>query len=570
LESPVALGLDRYLVPFSFRQVPLYRFDVVVIGGGCAGSTAALAAAEQGASVALITKARLEESNTLYAKGGMAAVLAPQDSYALHIDETLQVGCGLSEREAVEAVVRGGPAAVERLIQLGTQFDRTKEGELALSREGGHTQRRIVHAHGDATGLEIQRALTEAVSGHPNIATFPDHFAIDLLSASDGAAPPRRVLGVLTRSERGELVGFGASQTILASGGAGQIYRETTNPAIATGDGVALGVRAGAIARDLEFFQFHPTCLYIAGAARVLISEVVRGAGGVLCDRDGVRFMPQFHPDADLAPRDVVSRAVFARMVETADTNVYLDLSGVDGDPHTLFPAISRVCRVFGIDIAKDPIPVRPGAHYMIGGLRADLDGRTNVPNLWAVGEVACSGLHGANRMGSNSLLEGVVLGLRAGTVAAREMNGVDLTSLRNTFTANKAKPPAGLRLNITDLTYSLKSLMWRQMGVVRELSGLEDALEKLSFWAHAVRNLAEADTHVWELVNMLTVARLATLGALAREESRGVHYREDFPEARDEWCAHTLITPRFEGEETCSVEITRESGDSGVSQVAV
>lgn len=570
MDSTVELGLDRYLVPFSFRQVPLYRFDVVVVGGGCAGSTAALAAAEQGASVALVTKAELKESNTLYAKGGMAAVLASDDSYDRHVAETLQVGCGLGDRETVETVVRGGPSAVERLVKLGTLFDRTSEGELQLSREGGHSRHRIVHAHGDATGLEIQRALSEAVAGHPNIAVFPGHFAIDLLSASDDSPPPQRILGVLTRSERGELVAFGASQTILASGGAGQIYRETTNPAIATGDGVALGIRAGAIARDCEFFQFHPTCLYIAGAARVLISEVVRGAGGVLCDRNGVRFMPDYHDDAELAPRDVVSRAVFARMVETADTSVYLDLSGIDQDPHALFPAISRVCRFFGIDIARDPIPVRPGAHYMIGGLRVDLDGRTSVSNLWAVGEVACSGLHGANRMGSNSLLEGVVLGLRAGNAAAREMNGIDLSGLRNTFTGTKTKPPAGLRLNITDLTYSLKSLMWRQMGVVRNAEGMQDALEKLAFWSHAVRDLADADARVWELVNMLTVSRLATLCALAREESRGVHYREDFDAPVDAWRAHTLITPRFEGDSPRTVHISREPVTGGVSQVAV
>jgi L-aspartate oxidase len=572
LNANLDLGLDRYLVPFSFRQVPLYRFDVLVVGGGCAGSSAALAAAEQGASVALITKADLQESNTYYAKGGMAAVLSEEDSYDLHIRETLQVGCGLCERAAVERVVRGGPAAVERLVRLGTQFDRAADGALELSREGGHTRPRIVHAHGDATGLEIQRALAEAVSGHPNITTFSGHFAIDVLSASDGGAPPRRALGLLTRSTRGEMVAFGASHTILATGGAGQIYRETTNPAIATGDGVAMGIRAGAIARDLEFFQFHPTCLYIAGAARVLISEVVRGAGGVLRDRDGVRFMTDFHEDAELAPRDVVSRAVFQRMVETADTNVYLDLSGIDTDPHVLFPAISRVCRFFGIDIARDPIPVRPGAHYMIGGLKVDLDGRTSIPNLWAVGECASSGLHGANRMGSNSLLEGVVLGLSAGTAAARDANGLDLAALRNTFTAKYPLPPPGLRLNISDLVYSLKSLMWRQMGVVRDSSGLEDALGKIAFWARAVRDLAMPDTRVWELVNMLTVARLCTFGARARVESRGVHYRSDHPDSRPEWRMHTLITPVFEGEDPRRVQITREPVDTGVTgeQVAV
>jgi L-aspartate oxidase len=239
---------------------------------------------------------------------------------------------------------------------------------------------------------------------------------------------------------------------VLATGGAGQIYRETTNPAIATGDGVALGLRAGAVVRDPEFFQFHPTCLYIAGAARVLISEIVRGAGGVLRDRNGVRFMPDFHPDAELAPRDAVSRAVSQRMIETGDTNVYLDLSGIDSDPHALFPGISRICRFFGIDIARDSIPVRPGAHYMVGGLRVDLDGRTNVPNLWAIGECASSGLHGANRMGSNSLLEGVVLGMRAGTLAAREGNGTDLSAIRIARVVRQVQPVDAPELLLEDL----------------------------------------------------------------------------------------------------------------------
>src|SRR6185295_12841093 len=308
---------------------------------------------------------------------------------------------------------------------------------------------RIVHAHGDATGLEIQRALCAALANHPGITTFPQTFAIDLLTGPDG-----RVAGILTRTARGDLVAFSASQVVLATGGAGQIYRETTNPVIATGDGVALGFRAGAVVRDLEFVQFHPTCLYIAGAARVLISEIVRGAGGILRDRNGVRFMPEYHPSAELAPRDVVSRAVFARMVATHDTSVYLDLSDIDGDPHALFPGISRICRFFGIDIAKDPVPVRPGAHYMVGGLMVDLDGRTSLPGLWAVGECASSGLHGANRMGSNSLLEGLVLGMRAGATAALDSGGADraLHALRRARAM--PEPPPGVRVSLEDLIY--------------------------------------------------------------------------------------------------------------------
>jgi L-aspartate oxidase len=548
------LNLDRYLVPFSFRHVPVYRFDVVVVGSGIAGGAATLAAARHGASVAVVAKADLRESNTLYAQGGMAAVLQAPDTIDAHIADTLRVGCGLSERETVECVVRGGVDAVERLLQLGAEFDRREDGSLHLSREGGHSHARIVHAHGDATGLEIQRAMCAALETHPGVTSFPNSFAIDLLTGPDG-----RAAGILTQSSRGDLVAFSAAQVILATGGGGQIYRETTNPVIATADGVAIGFRAGALVRDLEFIQFHPTCLYIAGAARVLISEIVRGAGGILRDRHGKRFMPEYHPAAELAPRDVVSRAVFARMVATNDTSVYLDLSSLQGDPHVLFPGISRICRFFGIDIARDPVPVRPGAHYMVGGLKVDLDGRTTIPGLWAVGECASSGLHGANRMGSNSLLEGLVLGLRAGKLVASEGKGFDILSLAPLRTRELPRAPAGVRVNIEDVIYSLKSLMWRQMGVERNRAGMEDALEKTGFWARAVGDLGASDPRSWELVNMLTVARLATIGALAREESRGVHFRHDFPETRDDWRAHTILAPVLEGERLTRVQLKRE-----------
>lgn len=552
--NDASLNLDRYLVPFSFRHVPVYRFDVVVVGSGIAGAAAALSAAGSGASVAVLAKADLRESNTLYAQGGMAAVLQAPDTIDAHFADTLRVGCGLSERETVECVVRGGAEAVQHLLELGAAFDRREDGSLHLSREGGHSHARIVHAHGDATGLEIQRAMGAALESHAGITTFPHSFAIDLLTGPDG-----RVAGILTQSSRGDLVAFSAAQVILATGGGGQIYRETTNPVIATADGVAIGFRAGAVVRDLEFIQFHPTCLYIAGAARVLISEIVRGAGGILRDRYGKRFMPEYHAAAELAPRDVVSRAVFARMVATNDTSVYLDLSSLQGDPHALFPGISRICRFFGIDIARDPVPVRPGAHYMVGGLKVDLDGRTTIPGLWAVGECASSGLHGANRMGSNSLLEGLVLGLRAGGLAAAEGKGFDILSMAPLRTRELPRAPAGVRVNIEDVIYSLKSLMWRQMGVERDRAGLEDALEKTGFWSRAVGDLGSSDPRSWELVNMLTVARLATFGALAREESRGVHFRHDFPETRPEWRVHTILSPVFEGERIARVRLGRE-----------
>ena len=533
------LSLDRFLVPFSLRQVPCFRFDVVVVGSGVAGASAALAAADAGANVAVLAKADLRESNTLWAQGGMAAVLEAPDTFEAHVSDTMKVGCGLCELDAVETVVRGGPEAVRRLLLYGAEFDRSAGGDLVVSREGGHSFPRIVHAQGDATGVEIQRALCSALTHHPGITPFTGVFVIDLLTDAGG-----RACGVLTQNDRGDLQAYAAGHVILATGGGGQIYRETTNPVIATGDGVAIGFRGGAIVRDLEFVQFHPTCLYIAGAARVLISEIVRGHGGVLRDKSGHRFMPDFHPAAELAPRDVVSRAVSARMVQTRDTSVYLDLSGIPEDPHALFPGISRICRFFGIDIARDPVPVRPGAHYMVGGLQVDLDGRTNVPGLWAVGECASSGLHGANRMGSNSLLEGMVLGLRAGSEAGRARLAPDLDAILTHRTGEPPRPPPGVRVNVQDIIYSLKSLMWRQMGVERDGAGLTDALAKIRFWSRAVATLGVNDPRSFELVNMLTVAYLATLGALAREESRGTHHRNDFPETRDAWRKHTVLSP--------------------------
>ena len=533
--------------------MPLLRFDVLVIGGGVAGASAALAAAELGAAVGVVVKGALHDGNTLWAKGGVAAVLGEQDSFEAHVADTIEVGRGLCEAEMVEHVVRGGPAAIDRLVAWGAEFDRDSSGAIALSLEGGHSHARVLHAHGDATGREIQGTLEAALLRHPGIECFADTFVTDLLQDDSGS-----VCGAMALASDGRLVGFTAGQVVLATGGSGQLYRETTNPILATGDGVALALRAGAVLRDMEFVQFHPTCLYIAGAARVLVSEIVRGHGGVLRDRNGERFMSSFHPDAELASRDVVSRAVASRMAQTQDTNVYLDLSDVDGDPHVLFPGISRTCRLFGIDIARDFVPVRPGAHYQVGGVEVDASGRTAVEGLWAVGECASTGLHGANRMGSNSLLEGLVLGWDVGRESASRTREVSRSRLAAHPERDHGSGGA-VKVNGDDVLYSLKSLMWRQMGVERREEEMRDALPKLALWTRAVVDLATPSRHTWELVNMLTVAQIVFRGALAREESRGVHFRSDHPEQDDRrWCAHTRVRGREEGGWITDLELER------------
>ncbi|MEM6674955.1 MAG: L-aspartate oxidase [Planctomycetota bacterium] len=548
------LDLDRYLVPFSLRRVPQYRYDVVVLGTGVAGCISALAAARSGATVAIVAKDTIQATNTSWAQGGVAAVLGRDDSFQSHVADTVAVGCGLVDEDVARRVVAGGPSAIETMQRLGATFDVHDDGSPDLSREGGHSYPRILHARGDSTGREIQSTLGRAVVENAAIDVFADTFGIDALTDEEN-----RIVGVLCRTSDGGLVAYGASQVVLATGGGGQIYRETTNPTIATADGVAMGFRAGATVRDLEFVQFHPTCLYIAGAARVLISEIVRGAGGVLRDRDGVAFMRDAHDSADLAPRDIVSRAVSRRMVETGSTSVGLDLSGVDRDPHEAFPGISRICRFFGIDIAKDPIPVRPGAHYMIGGLAVDELGRTTVPGLWAVGECASTGLHGANRMGSNSLLEGMVLGETVGSAAAESALSAGRPEIRSASERVREDAPPGVQVNIADLTYSMKSLMWRQMGVERRESDMESALETFEFWARAVRSLPLDDARSVELVNMLTVARLATFGACHRTESRGTHYRADYAERDDEhWRVHLAQVPEHDLDLVRSVRLQR------------
>jgi L-aspartate oxidase len=465
-------------------------------------------------------------------------VLSPEDRFENHIEDTIVAGGGLCDRAVVEMVVREAPEQIADLIRWGTKFDE-EDGHLALTREGGHSHRRIVHALGDATGHEVMRAIIERARQAPNVTVRDDTFTVDLLTNQG-----RCVGALLWRPGVGKMLVW-ARATVLASGGAGMVYRETTNPPVATGDGMAGAYRAGAELRDMEFMQFHPTVLYVAGSSRYLISEAVRGEGAYLRDRYGKRFMLDEDPRAELAPRDVVAQAIFRRMETTRHPNVYLDLSHLDpAMVRKRFPGIDRVCRSFGLDITRDRVPIRPGAHYMVGGVTVDTAGRTTLPGLWAAGEVTSSGLHGANRLASNSLLEGLVYGAACGRGAAAEAAGrpdtLTALPLRSRFEPETEGP-----LDVADITNSLRSLMVRNMGVVRDRAGLEQAEHDVAFWCRYVL-AREFDTRAgWELQNLLTIARLMIDSALKRQESRGVHFRGDFP-ARDDasWQRHLTCPP--------------------------
>ncbi|MGQ0507959.1 MAG: L-aspartate oxidase, partial [Myxococcaceae bacterium] len=397
------------------------RFDFLVLGGGAAGLSFALKAAQHG-SVAVLTKRSVEESNTHYAQGGIASVLAPDDSFERHVEDTLVAGAGICKREAVEVTVREGPERVQELVALGAEFNRNPAGEFDLTREGGHSKRRIIHS-GDITGRELQRSLLAACDANQRITFFPDTAAIDLIGDRPAARGQGRVIGCYALRADGSIETFLGKVTVLATGGAGKVYLYTTNPDVATGDGVAMAYRAGAQIANMEFYQFHPTCLFHPEAKSFLISEALRGEGGKLKLKNGEPFMERYHKLAALAPRDVVARAIDAELKRTGDDCVYLDMTHL-GRAFVMdrFPNIYATCKGFNIDMAVQPIPVVPAAHYMCGGVVTDLHGRTTLPGLYAIGEVASTGLHGANRLASNSLLEGLVFGHRAAFASAQEL----------------------------------------------------------------------------------------------------------------------------------------------------
>lgn len=502
--------------------------DVVVIGSGIAGLTYALKAASR-ARVVLITKKERADSNTNYAQGGIAAVMNADDSAELHVRDTMVAGAGLCHAHAVQMLVREGPARVRELMDWGVQF--THAGaDLSLGREGGHSRRRIVHA-ADLTGREIERALLAALEAHENVELLEDCIAVDLLSGNDARTGECRCAGVLGFDHRAnELVMFKARVTLLATGGLGQAYRHTTNPEIATGDGVAMAYRLGAQITNMEFVQFHPTALYPAREHAFLISEAVRGEGAVLRRMDGAPLMAGVHPLGSLAPRDIVARAIDSTLKQTGNPHVWLDLSPIpEGDLRERFPNIVAECETRGITVGRDPLPVVPAAHYACGGVRTDEDGCTSIPGLFAAGEVACTGVHGANRLASNSLLEAVVYSHRAAERLEAELSQPAAVLNAVQAPTRTVSTDAGWQ----DMRAELRDLMWEDAGIVRSDARLRRAAGRLAGLASRIeqRYLERGvSPEAVEARNLAEAAALVVRCALARKESRGLHYNTDYP----------------------------------------
>ncbi len=507
-------------------------YDFIVVGSGIAGLYTALLAQEHG-RVLVLTKAGLEDCNTRYAQGGIAAAVDADDSPEQHFRDTLAAGAGLCDPQAVRVLTTEGPARIADLIERGVDFD-TVQGQVALTREAAHSTPRVLHARGDATGMEIELTLAR-LARFSRVDILQHHLATRIL-LQDGQAVGLTLADLRqqrTREVRGRHV-------VLATGGAGRLFQYTTNPEVATGDGVALAYRAGAEVESLEFYQFHPTALYHPGAPPFLITEAARGEGAFLRNAEGERFMVGQHPAAELAPRDVVARAITREMRRTGRPNVWLDLTHLPAEKVLLrFPTIYRTCRELGVDITRAPIPVAPAAHYMIGGVRVDLWGRTNVPGLYACGEVACTGAHGANRLASNSLLEVLVFARRlvqAATGEAVEQGPAGEETIPAWFASG---PPADVaedsaaQAGVT--AAGLQQLMWEAVGIERDGAGLEQAVGRLAAWRRAVPQ-GGSERERLELQAMLLTAQLIAQAALLRQESRGAHYRTDFPEADPTW----------------------------------
>jgi L-aspartate oxidase len=525
---------------------PREHVDFLVLGGGAAGLSFALEASDHG-SVLVLTKRQRSEGSTQYAQGGIASVLADDDALDLHVQDTLVAGAGLCKQDAVEVTVREGPERIRWLLSLGAEFDREASDKLHLTREGGHSRRRIAHAK-DATGREIERALLQACADR-GVHIVEDQVAVDLVTSSKlGMGGPNRVLGayVLDRAS-GEIVSLSAGVTVLATGGAGKVYLYTTNPDVATGDGVAMAFRAGAAIANMEFFQFHPTALYHPQAKSFLISEALRGEGGILRNAAGEAFMSRYDPRKELAPRDVVARSIDAEMKRRGDDSAFLDMSHLPkGFLLEHFPNIYATCKEFGIDMAVQPIPVVPAAHYQCGGVVVDLMGRTTLPRLYAIGEASCTGLHGANRLASNSLLEALVFGRRAAIRGADELAEASgpPPKLPEWNPGDALAPEEGVV--VAHNWDEVRRLMWNYVGIVRTTKRLERARTRIRMLREEIREYYwqyKLTPDLVELRNLADVAMLIVECARLRKESRGLHYVLDYPKPDERWVRDTVLS---------------------------
>ncbi|GAB6098236.1 L-aspartate oxidase [Halanaerocella petrolearia] len=522
--------IPRYLANFNLSEIKKVKTDFIVVGTGIAGLISTLNLSTAG-EVTLLTKGELEDCNTQQAQGGIAAVVSEFDTTRSHYKDTLKAGAGLCNSKAVKQLVEEGSQQIKELMELGMQFDQQAR-ELALTKEGGHSCSRVLHAGGDATGRELRYFLAGQVLGLPRVNVNKEEFVIDLLTEGE------ECYGVLAYNEDEGLVAYLAQSVVLATGGAGQLYSATSNPQAATGDGIAMAYRAGVEVMDMEFIQFHPTTLQLEGAPNFLISEAVRGEGAVLRNHSGTRFMPDYHKLADLAPRDIVARAIYQEMNQANSDHAYLDVTELNADfVKDRFPTIYQKCLETGIDITSEYIPVAPAAHYLMGGIKTDLTGETNLARLFACGETACLGVHGANRLASNSLLEGLVYGKRVADEAKQylakktELEGLDLS-----FQEQK-----GTQISIDKVKEELNDIMIDKVGIVRSKSGLKEALNKLET---LLKNLNYSFNSFvdFEIQNLLLVAYLTVKAALLREESRGAHYRKDIPISSSDWQKHIVF----------------------------
>ncbi len=535
------------------------EFDALVVGSGISALAFALEASERGWRVLVVTKRSAEEANTAYAQGGIAAVLGAADSFEAHVQDTLQAGAGLCRRDVVERVVREGPQVVRRLAEYGVRFDRRGEDEdYDLGQEGGHSHRRVLHA-GDVTGAEVMRGLLAALRLKANVTILEDHTGVDLITTRrvEGRGrhnlPPadNRVLGAYVLDERrGEVRTFLAKVVLLATGGASKVYLYTSNPDVATGDGVAMAWRAGASVANMEFIQFHPTCLFHPKAKSFLISEALRGEGGILRRRDGAAFMEAHHPLRELAPRDIVARAIDTELKRTGDDCAFLDMTHLEAEfLKRRFPNIYATCLGFGVDLTKDPIPVVPAAHYVCGGVRCDENGETDIAGLFVAGEVSCTGMHGANRLASNSLLEGAVYGHRAALSSERylEEPAHPMLSEVPTWDPGSAVPSDELVV-VTQCWDEIRRFMWNYVGIVRSHRRLLRAQRRIETIREEVREFywhAVVTRDLVELRNICTVAELIVKSALQRRESRGLHYTLDYPNLSSGAPSDTLLLRR-------------------------